>query len=79
MKVKGTVRYRHLGGNRYQGSLTDSLGQKANIDANLNGRDYSATEYFPGITNKAWGRLAADGKSMTGGASNTCTFYSSKG
>ena len=79
VKVKGTVRYRHLGGNRYQGSLTDSLGQKANIDANLNGRDYSATEYFPGITNKAWGRLAADGKSMTGGASNTCTFYSSKG
>jgi len=75
LKVTGTISYTKAGSNYYSGRLTDSLGQQANSEVYLNGTNISGTSYFPGVTDKWHGRLAADGKSYTGAGSTGCTFY----
>ncbi len=75
VKVTGTVRYSHAGGNKYTGSLTDSLGQKANTVIYVNDQQISGTDYFPGITVQWRGRLAEDGNSFTSSGSTGCSVY----
>lgn len=75
VKVTGSVRYASAGGNKYTGSISDSLGQKANTEIYLNEQQISGTDYFPAITVKWRGRLAEDGQSFTGQGTNGCAVY----
>lgn len=75
VNVTGRTSYRHGGSNFYHGRVTDSLGQTANSEVYLNGRDLSGTDYFPGITVTWRGRLAADGNSFTATGSTGCSVY----
>lgn len=75
VKVTGTVRYTRSGDNFYSGSLSDSLGQTANTEVRLDGRDLRGTDYFPGITVRWRGRLAPDGKSFTSSGTTGCAVY----
>lgn len=75
VKVTGSVRYVRAGGNKYTGSLTDSLGQKANTVIYVNDQQISGTDYFPGITVQWRGRLAEDGNSFTSSGSTGCSVY----
>jgi uncharacterized caspase-like protein len=75
VKVTGTVRYASAGGNKYNGRLSDSLGQQANTEVYLNERQISGTDFFPGITVTWRGRLASDGKSFTANGSTGCAVY----
>ncbi len=75
VKVTGSVRYTRAGGNKYTGSLTDSLGQKANTVIYVNDQQISGTDYFPGVTVQWRGRLAEDGDSFTSSGSTGCSVY----
>ena len=75
VKVTGTTRYSHAGGNKYTGRLTDSLGQTANTVIFVNEGQISGTDYFPGITVKWRGRLAEDGNSYTASGSTGCSVF----
>ncbi|WP_372573893.1 caspase family protein [Ruegeria jejuensis] len=75
VKVTGQIRYTKAGGNKYNGKLTDSLGQKANTVIFLNENQLSGTDYFPGITVTWRGRLAPDGNSFTANGSTGCAVY----
>lgn len=75
VKVTGRVHYTHAGGNKYHGRLSDSLGQNADTEVYLNGRQISGTDYFPGITVTWRGRMAADGRSFTASGSTGCAVY----
>ncbi|MCL6282045.1 caspase family protein [Ruegeria sp. 2012CJ41-6] len=75
VKVTGQVRYTRAGGNKYNGKLADSLGQKANTVIYLNESQLSGTDYFPGITVTWRGRLAPDGNSFTANGSTGCAVY----
>lgn len=79
LKVTSTVRFRSVGGSHYSGTFANSLGQTGNSDVYLNGRDYSATDYLPGAIFKTWGKMSADGSSITGSSSSTCSFYMRRG
>ncbi len=78
IKVHGNVRFKKTGANAYQGTVADSLGQKAHSEVYVNGRDITGTDYFPGITVKWRGRLAADGNSYTASGSTGCSVYASR-
>ncbi|WP_051372213.1 caspase family protein [Sedimentitalea nanhaiensis] len=78
IKVHGSVRFKRTGPNAFHGNLSDSLGQKANSDVYLNGRDITGTDYFPGVTVRWRGRLAADGNSYTATGSTGCSVYASR-
>ena len=69
------MRFKKSGGALYSGKLTDSLGQTANSEVYLNGRELNGTDYFPGIAVKWRGRLAPDGKSYTASGSTGCSVY----
>lgn len=75
VKVTGSVRYTRAGSNKFTGSLTDSLGQKANTVVYLNEQELNGTDYFPGITVTWRGRLSEDGNSFTGSGSTGCSVY----
>ncbi|MEX0348569.1 MAG: caspase family protein [Paracoccaceae bacterium] len=75
VKVTGQIRYTKAGGNKFNGKLADSLGQKANTVIYLNENQLSGTDYFPGITVTWRGRLAADGNSFTANGSTGCAVY----
>ncbi|GGH25106.1 Uncharacterized protein, contains caspase domain [Cribrihabitans marinus] len=75
VKVTGTVTFRKSGANAYHGRLADSLGQRANSDVYLNSREITGTDYFPGVTVKWRGRMAADGQSYTATGSTGCSVY----
>lgn len=79
IESRGTVRMRHVRDNFYTATIQDNLGNKGNSEVYLNGRDISATEYFPGLVVHFRGRLSADGRSYTGSGSNTCKTYATKG
>ncbi|MBK0326965.1 caspase family protein [Rhodobacteraceae bacterium F11138] len=78
IKVTGTTRFRKTGANAYQGNLSDSLGQKAHSEVYLNDRELTGTDYYPGITVKWRGRMAADGNSFTASGSTGCSVYASR-
>ncbi|WP_171129722.1 MULTISPECIES: caspase family protein [unclassified Ruegeria] len=75
LNVTGSVRYTSAGGNKYFGQLKDSLGQTANTEIFVNEQQISGTDYFPAITVKWRGRLAADGQSFTASGSTGCSVY----
>lgn len=75
VKVTGSANYSQAGPSFYHGRLSDSLGQKANSEVYLNGRNIAGTDYFPGIVVKWQGRLAADGNSFTASGSTGCSVY----
>ncbi len=75
IKVTGSINYANAGGNKFTGSLTDSLGQNANTVVFLNDQQLSGTDYFPGITVTWRGRLSEDGNSFTGSGSTGCSVY----
>lgn len=78
LKVTGTIRYTHAGGNKYTGRLTDSLGQTANTEIFLNEQQLTGTDYFPGVTVQWRGRLADDGNSFTASGSTGCSVFAQR-
>jgi len=77
--VTGTMRYTHTGGNSYQGSVSDSLGQHASAQVTLKGLQISGTHKFEAVTDNFTARLSPDGKSFSGAGSTGCTFLARKG
>lgn len=68
----GTVRLRDAGQGRFIGTMSDSLGQTAQLNLQLNGLAFTATEIYPHTTIAGRGRLAADGQSYTSATAAGC-------
>ncbi|MEM7318145.1 MAG: caspase family protein, partial [Pseudomonadota bacterium] len=75
VKVTGNVRFASAGGNKYSGNVSDSLGQRASSEVYLNDDVLTGTDYFPGVTVKWRGKMAADGQSYTATGSTGCAVY----
>ncbi|MEM7320120.1 MAG: caspase family protein [Pseudomonadota bacterium] len=75
VKVTGNVRFASAGGNKFSGNLSDSLGQRASSEVYLNDDVLTGTDYFPGVTVKWRGKMAADGQSYTATGSTGCAVY----
>ncbi|MEC7259052.1 MAG: caspase family protein, partial [Pseudomonadota bacterium] len=74
----GTVRLRDAGQGRYIGTMSDSLGQTAQLNLQLNGLAFTATEIYPHTTIAGRGRLSADGQSYTSATAAGCKVQARK-
>ncbi|WP_209508280.1 peptidoglycan-binding protein [Ruegeria sp. HKCCSP335] len=81
IKINGVFNIKHAGGNRYTGSLRNSQGLNARVNATLNGRSISAVANFGLLLGKTTlnARIADYKLTMSGRDSNRCSFYASKG
>lgn len=77
-KVTGTSTYTAQGGGKFTGTLRDSLGQSARLSATLSGRSISESQNFGWTRIRTNSTLAASGRSLSGSASQGCTFTSRK-
>ena len=66
------LRLRDAGQGRFIGTMSDSLGQTAQLNLQLNGLAFTATEIYPHTTIAGRGRLAADGQSYTSATAAGC-------
>jgi len=77
-KVTGTSTYTSQGGGKFTGSLKDSLGQTARLSATLSGRSISESQNFGWTRIRTNATIASSGRSLSGTASQGCTFTSRK-
>jgi hypothetical protein len=69
----GTVRYHRTGPGTFRGTLQDSLGQTASVNATISGRSLKLVAVWPTITTYSSGTLATDGNSYTDRSNVGCT------
>ena len=69
----GTMRLASAGGNRFQGPISDSLGQNGRIELRLSGRSIDGQTFFPAASHTYSGTLDADGKGFIIRGTSTCT------